>query len=431
MRKKLLYGALVILPCVFFYAWGILSMRHNWFPFPTFKKIFIGERNYLGIAKPRHDLSRSEQLERLISNPYLAGYQAAGKDQGVTLHNRKSSWPGLNLYCSGHAPEAILMDMEGKVLHRWHYDFSSAWPHASYEKETEKQRFFWHHVHLFENGDLLAVFDRLGLIKIDKNSNLLWAWQGSYHHDVHLQADGTLWTLSYEKRRIPELNAWNDIGENFIVALDVNGREIQRYSVLELFRRSGYRYLMFPVDSIKSILSRSIDIFHTNSIEVFDGRLAEKSPLFQKGNILVSIRELNTVAIINVQKKEIVWAMGPNNFVRQHNAKLLENGHILLFDNGTDASRVVEFNPIDNQITWEYQGDPPASFFSKYLGYQQRLPNGNTLITESMAGRAFEVTPDKSIVWEFLSPHLVGNSGNLVAALFEMQRVNPGVEFWK
>jgi len=27
--------------------------------------------------------------------------------------------PGLNLYCSGHAAEAVLMDMAGEVLQRW------------------------------------------------------------------------------------------------------------------------------------------------------------------------------------------------------------------------------------------------------------------------------------------------------------------------
>jgi hypothetical protein len=33
-----------------------------------------------------------------------------------------------------------------------------------------------------------------------------------------------------------------------------------------------------------------------------------------------------------------------------------------------------------------------------------RLPNGNTLIVESDAGRAFEVTAEGEIVWEFLNP---------------------------
>ena len=35
----------------------------------------------------------------------------------------------------------------------------------------------------------------------------------------------------------------------------------------------------------------------------------------------------------------------------------------------------------------------------------QRLPNGNTLITEGSDGRVFEVTKDHELVWEFISPY--------------------------
>ena len=34
----------------------------------------------------------------------------------------------------------------------------------------------------------------------------------------------------------------------------------------------------------------------------------------------------------------------------------------------------------------------------------ERLPNGNTLITESDKGRAFEVTHAGEVVWEFWNP---------------------------
>jgi hypothetical protein len=35
----------------------------------------------------------------------------------------------------------------------------------------------------------------------------------------------------------------------------------------------------------------------------------------------------------------------------------------------------------------------------------QRLPNGNTLITEGADGRLFEVTTGGDIVWEYVSPY--------------------------
>ena len=67
--------------------------------------------------------------------------------------------------------------------------------------------------------------------------------------------------------------------------------------------------------------------------------------------------------------------------------------------------------------------------FSKTLGSCQRLPNGNTLITESENGRALEVTRDKRVVWEFYNPHRAGARGELVAVLFEMLRLPPDFPF--
>ena len=43
-------------------------------------------------------------------------------------------------------------------------------------------------------------------------------------------------------------------------------------------------------------------------------------------------------------------------------------------------------------------------FFSWNVSGAQRLPNGNTLITEGAPGRAFEVTVDGEIVWEYINP---------------------------
>ena len=63
--------------------------------------------------------------------------------------------------------------------------------------------------------------------------------------------------------------------------------------------------------------------------------------------------------------------------------------------------------------------------FRAAQGGVQRLANGNTLITESMGGRAFEVTRDGKIVWEFVSPHRAGDANELVAVLLDVVRLPP------
>lgn len=79
-----------------------------------------------------------------------------------------------------------------------------------------------------------------------------------------------------------------------------------------------------------------------------------------------------------------------------------------MFDNGLGRrwSRVIELDPLTKKIVWAYKAPNPADFYSATRGANQRLPNGNTLITNSDHGQVFEVTPDGEIVWEFLAPHV-------------------------
>jgi Arylsulfotransferase (ASST) len=54
---------------------------------------------------------------------------------------------------------------------------------------------------------------------------------------------------------------------------------------------------------------------------------------------------------------------------------------------------------------WEYVAPDKFSFYSPFVSGAQRLKNGNTLITEGVRGRLFEVTTDKEILWEYWNPY--------------------------
>jgi len=174
------------------------------------------------------------------------------------------------------------------------------------------------------------------------------------------------------------------------------------------------------------------DIFHTNTVEVLDGSLADRIPAFAEGNVLISIRELDNIAVIDMDAEVVVWGTeGP--WLKQHQPEVLPNGNMLIFDNGgsREQSRIMEFDPVTREIVWVYKGDEDNSFHSATCGSQQRLPNGNTLISETDRGRAFEVTHEGEIVWEFFNPARAGEEGNYVASLFEMLRLSPSsVEDW-
>ena len=137
------------------------------------------------------------------------------------------------------------------------------------------------------------------------------------------------------------------------------------------------------------------------------------------------MREVDIVAIVDPSASTIraAWR-GP--WRAQHQPIPDDEGKILLFDNrgANGRSRVLRFDPLAIQVLWEYSGDPPGSLWSPEAGSCQILPNGNMLITESEMGRAFEITTDGEVVWEFSSPHRAGKRGELVATLWDVVRVS-------
>ena len=86
---------------------------------------------------------------------------------------------------------------------------------------------------------------------------------------------------------------------------------------------------------------------------------------------------------------------------------------------------MLELDPATQAITWSYAGDERHPFYSRVRSAQERLPNGNTLVTESDGGRLLEVTPGGEIVWEYVNPERGGVAGELIPIVSWGQRIDP------
>jgi hypothetical protein len=127
------------------------------------------------------------------------------------------------------------------------------------------------------------------------------------------------------------------------------------------------------------------------------------------GNIMTCSPSTDVICIIDKSTGKVKWRWGKGIISYAHNPTMLDNGNVLVFDNGASSasprhSRAVEVNPNTNEIEWEYQAENPVDFFSDYISGCQRLPNGNTLICEGSMGRIFEVTTKGELVWEYIVP---------------------------
>lgn len=149
-------------------------------------------------------------------------------------------------------------------------------------------------------------------------------------------------------------------------------------------------------------------------------------PLRDGKHILASMRSVSAVVIIERATGDIVWKVGRDILAQQHNATELENGNILVFDNGAfrqgesiTFTRAVELDRESGKVVWEYRDRSQMhNFFTPFMGSAQRLANGNTMLCESAFGRLFEVTRDGYICWEFVNPHFAQYPDKVTAAIF-------------
>ena len=160
------------------------------------------------------------------------------------------------------------------------------------------------------------------------------------------------------------------------------------------------------------------DTLHANSIQILKKPISSIAPA---GAILLSIREINQIVILSPDMSRVLWKWGQGALQEQHHATLLENGNIMVFDNGVHRrqSRVLEINPVTKKVAWSYTA---PGFYTRLRGAAQKLPGGNVLATESDKGHAFEVTPEGKVVWEFWNPDVVGIKNPKRAVIYRLTR---------
>jgi hypothetical protein len=161
----------------------------------------------------------------------------------------------------------------------------------------------------------------------------------------------------------------------------------------------------------ENLTAHSIDCVHGNAIEIDND-----------GNLIISSRHLDEITKIDRSTGDIIWRFGglhnqftfindTLHFTYQHAVRRISNGNITVFDNGNwhtpQFSRAVEYrlDEINKTATlvWEYRHYP--SVFGPFMGYVQRLDNGNTLISWGGANTTVtEVNSSGTVVFEASYP---------------------------
>lgn len=378
--------------------------------------------------------------ERYASNLWTHIGRTRG---GVTVHDTDGAQPGLTLYSSGHGARAVLVDMEGRLIHEWYRPFHDIWDEsAAVRNPVREDLIYFRKARALSNGDLLAIYIGYGhrpwgygMAKLDKDSNVIWKNLDRFHHDFDIGEDGRVYGLTHSFRDDPIGNHDHlprPVLEDFLVILSPDdGRTLSKISVLEALQRSRYGRELWRIFHFTLR-----DPLHTNSVDVLTertaGLLRAKVPVAAAGQVLLSFRELDggTIALLDVDKKQVVWAIS-GSWKSQHDPDILPNGNILMFDNlgdfGPGGSRVIEVDPATTGVVWSYGGTADRPLYSPWRAAQELLPNGNILITESTGARILEINRRGDIVWEYINPVRGRSDGSAAPIVSWASRLKPVV----
>ena len=349
--------------------------------------------------------------------------------------------PGVQAgYVIFGAPDgnAYAIDTQGKVARKW----------PSPEPKTELG-----YTRPLANGNLLARVQPVtslsgaaganaeitgadSVIEMTQDGRVVWKYTDrvrTLHNDEERMSNGNTLFVCSKDLEIPAISR-RLLTDDCLIEVDSAGKIVWEWQTSDHFDE-----FEFPKDVKDQIMagsgapeggrpgsgSKGFDWAHMNAASPIPESAGQTDPRFKPGNIIASYRHLNTIVVVDRETKKIVWK-SVNVTIGQHNPHMLPaglpgTGHILVFDNGINAannnprkkdgrpnSRVLEINPLDMSIAWEYDAEksnrPIWSFFSHYISSVQRQPNGNTLICEGANGRIFEVTPAGEIVWEYVNP---------------------------
>jgi hypothetical protein len=360
----------------------------------------------------------------LIALLFVAGGLSAQTvfPTGTTIWQRLETNDGPTLYLAPDR-EVKLIDMGGDVIHTW--------------SPPEGERFVIAEPLLDPEGHLLVYVDtepgiRRGthVRELDWNGNTVWEWEvpetlgvgeepGTVrlHHDVERLPNGNTLLLCSFFIEVPTISP-RRLLDDCILEVTPGGQIAWRWITHQHFEEFG-----FSQKARGLIRDAGGDWAHANSLSVLPEN-PHSGPALAKGNLLVSYRFINTVAVVGRPSGHVLAQAGPNGNVTigQHHVYMIPEGmpgagNVLAFDNGGPSgyplqgrpySRVVEMNPANRTMVWDYvasmSGVDVFTFYTSDRGGAQRLPNGNTMIVEAMEGRIFEVDPEGEIVWEYMTP---------------------------
>jgi len=312
--------------------------------------------------------------------------------------------------------------------------------------------------------------------EVDWDGNTHWTFgdqapggRAQQHHDVVRLPNGNTIVLANITHPVEGFDQ-PLVLDDVVYEVDPKGAIVWTWTASDHLEEFG-----FTAEELRLVrASKSADYLHVNNLKPIGPNhwFDAGDTRFDPDNLVFDSRTANFIAIIEKKTGKIVWTLGPHfppiaetgtatsravprpvdQISGQHDAHFIPAGlpgagNLLVFDNQgeggyppapltvTGGSRILEIDPLEKKIVWQYigpdSGDPGWTFKSTHISNARRLPNGNTFVVEGQYGRFFQVTPKGEIVWEYINPfprRLTANGG--VDVNYQVYRAQPVPYEW-
>ena len=359
------------------------------------------------------------------------------KNSGAVLVHTSGASKGYVLISSYVAGEMLtdpgqvrLIDKEGHVVHEWKTKYKPLYSQLEPNGHVFVAMTPPIHQLDYPSGGTTGLIEEL-----DWNGKVVWSYADSeMTHSFDVLPDGS---VVYERwEQAPRsfasavkggmVVATTSVWTTGLVRIDKNNTTVWQWHLPDHLSASEYVLGAFTPRS---------DWSHINSVEYVADNPLTHTPAF-----LLSARHISEAFFIDAKTGKVLWQSQKGLFSMQHDATYLQNGNVMVFDNGFDRehdfpllrSRAIEINPVTNEIVWQYHGGTTfteqAKLESSIMGGAQRLLNGNTLITVSVQGRIIEITKSGQVVWEYVEPSVDASKQNPIN--FKSREYYPEGTLW-
>jgi len=395
------------------YLYGSAARQFGWFPDPQLAPIFgqaVEQARALNPFRlPVYLGPRVHEREGVVRS---AGAEDEDEGRGLTLIS--SAWEETSW-----KPALRLVDSNGSVLHEWIVDPARVLPRTEFTGLTRRDLDI-QGSHLFENGDVLVNVEYTGMLRMDACGEVLWTLMRGNHHSIARAGDGSFWVPGVTELGPARSEAFpggfpgleQPIFKDLILKVGGDGEVVSEIGVLDvLYQNDLERYIP------RAGVTGREDVTHLNDVEPLPDSIADEYPLFDAGDLLLSLRNLDLVLVLDPGSRRVEW-VAYGAFHRQHDPDFLGDGWIGIFDNNSDGtdrgtmaggSRVVALQPTTDSVEVLFPTSDSVSFYTPYRGKWQMLPNGHMMLVEAVAGRLVEAAPDGTVVWEWYAPTYEGS----------------------